>query len=81
MSIVESSRVSGNEEEGEGISLRSMQRIERVSWWLLSGGGCGGGCCGGGGMLLLLRLLLLPAVESVSSMIIGEKKVSELRTS
>jgi hypothetical protein len=31
--------------------------------------------------MLLLRLLLLPAVESVSSMIIGEKKVSELRTS
>lgn len=71
MSIVKSGRVSGNEEEGEGISLRSMQRIERVSWWLWCGGGGGGG---GGGML--------PAVESVSSMIIGEiMKVSELRTS
>jgi len=60
MSTVKSGRVSTKEEEGEGegISLRSMQRIERVSI-------CCGGCCGGG-------RLLPAAVESVSSaMIIG----------
>lgn len=73
MSMVRSGRVSGNEEEGEGISFRSMHRIERVSWRLLCGG-CGGG--GGSG-----RLLRLAADDSVSSMIIGKRIVNELRTS
>ena len=60
----ESGRVSGNEEEGEGISFRSIPRPERASWfWLL----CGGGALG----------LRSAPVESDSSMIIGETAQSD----
>lgn len=68
MSMAESGRVSAKEEEGEGISLRSIPRPERESCWC---------CCGGGGALRLRS----PPVESVSSMIIGELELSHAEAS
>lgn len=69
--MTEPGRVSGNEDEGDGISFRSIPRPERASWlWLLCGGGSGGGA---------LRFRS-PPVESESSMIIGETAQSDKAT-